>query len=530
MQRLVSLKLQEKIILLVCGVVLVALTATGWVISHQVAEDTKAQIGNAVMYVARIVAQSDTVVEGLNGKRSGKDVQDYANNIRHLTKYAVVVVFDMDGMRKSHPDAAKLGYHIVGGDEDRALAGEEYLSIAKGTMGPQLRAFTPVYDGDKQIGAVVVGMHLHDVEQAVADSRKHIFMTTLLGLAIGVAGAVILARSIKRTLFGLEPAGIAKLLEERNEMLYSVKEGVLAVDQFGRLTIVNEAAEAMLANAGIEGDLVGNLVDDVVPNTGLSRVLNTGQPELQQEQDLSGIRILTNRVPIKVNGTIVGAIATFRDKTEVNQLAEELTGVRGYVEALRSQAHEFMNKLHVILGLVQLESYEQLAMYIQRIANDQETEVGLVGRYIKDPVIAGLVLSKLSRSRELGVNMKLAEESALVEQIEPFIQHELVTIIGNLLDNALEAVSDTVTKDICISIKADEAALEIVVEDSGCGLAPTIIDRVTEKGFSTKSGNRGFGLYLVNNSVNRLGGRLEFTGRRQGAVAKVLLPKWRTHD
>ena len=374
------------------------------------------------------------------------------------------------------------------------------------------------------MGVVLVGIHVDDIERAVSSNRNRIFITLLLVMAIGIAGAVLLARSVKKTLFGLEPAGIAKLLEERNAMLYSVKEGVLAIDLTGRITLANEAAARMLLAGGTVGDPIGQPVDTYVPNTGLTRVLKTGLPELDQEQDLSGIHIITNRVPIVVNGAIVGAIATFRDKTEINQLAEELTGVRSYVEALRSQAHEFMNKLHVILGLVRLESYDQLTGYIKRIVGDQEVEVGFVGKRIKNPVIAGLVLSKLSKSRELGVCMVVEQNTFVPADFGEAVNHGLVTILGNLLDNALEAVQDAVEKMVSLTVQEADGQIVIRVCDSGLGLPPEIQEHMFQKGFSTKAKDRGFGLYLVNSSIKRLNGSISFETLARGTEVSVLIP------
>lgn len=518
-----SIKLREKIVILVCIIVLLALFATNKMVSLYVAEDITAQMGHAALSVARIVSKSDIVIEGLSGRRPAQDIQAYSNSIRDLSGYMLVVVFDMNGIRKSHPEQSSIGQHIVGGDETRALSGEEYLSFAAGTMGPQLRAFTPVYDGSTQVGAVVVGMHLNSVEQATAENRRRILLGSLPGLFIGIIGAVLIAHSVKKTLFGLEPQGIASLLEERNAMLYSVKEGILAVDKHARLTIANEAALKLLKNSGLPTDLLGQKVDDVIPNTELPRVLRTGLAEFDREQDLVGTKIITNRVPIMVGGKIVGALATFRDKTELNRMAEELTGVRSYVEALRSQSHEFMNKLHVILGLAQLQSYDKLTDYIQQIAHHQTQDVQFVGQRIKDSVVAGLLLSKLSRARELDVKLQISQDCFL-PQLTENLRHEVVTILGNLLDNALEATLNAPIKNVSLLIDGEEATLLIRIQDSGSGLAPHIKGQITQKGFSTKGTNRGFGLYLVNTAVNNLHGSWSLDSTSNGTIAMVILP------
>lgn len=514
-----NMSLQKKIILLVCGVVLLALVVTNALISSQLGDDISDGIGRSAMNVARIVAQSPVVIDGLAGRSESAKVQQYADQIRRLTDVALVVVFDMNSIRMSHPNEARIGKHVVGGDEAAALSGQEYISYASGTLGPQLRAFVPIYDGGRQVGAVVVGVLLDDVNKAVASSRNNIVIATLFGLAVGTAGALMLARSVKRTLFGFEPAGIARLLEERNAMLQSVREGVLAVDRSGIINLVSDEARRLFAIGGLQGDPVGRHVDEYVPNTCLVRVMASGQAELNQEQDLVGVQIITNRVPLYVGGTIVGAIATFRDKTEINQLAEELTGVRSYAEALRSQAHEFMNKLHVILGMVRLESYDELIRYVRQVADDQQAEVSFVGQRIRDTVVAGLILSKLSRSREIGVTMTLTEDSFL--PAVDSLSHDIVTILGNLVDNALEAIQQQPERAVSVGIYCDQDELTIEVTDNGPGIAGEEVFRL---GYSTKGDGRGFGLYLVKTAVARLGGAVSIASVAGGTEAIVTIP------
>ncbi|MGL5513456.1 MAG: two-component system sensor histidine kinase DcuS, partial [Sporomusa sp.] len=163
-----KMSLQGKIIILVCSVVLLALAATNWLISARIAEDITQQMGRTVMYVARTLARSHVVPEGLAGVRDQHEIQEYAESVRSLTDSTIVVVFDMNGIRMSHSDKSKLGQHIIGGDELRSLRGEEYLSFATGTVGPSLRAFTPVFYQDRQVGVVLVGIHVNDIERAVS--------------------------------------------------------------------------------------------------------------------------------------------------------------------------------------------------------------------------------------------------------------------------------------------------------------------------------------------------------------------------
>ena len=502
--------LRTKIIILVCGVVALALLVTNVLISSNIASNTQKNLAEKASDIARMTASSPVVIEALHNQREDRAIQAFTSKILELTKVEFVVVMDMNGIRKSHPDISKIGQHFVGGDEIAALQGQEYVSVAAGTLGPSLRAFAPIFSPDgKQLGAVSVGILLDDVQQTVAEGRTIIYFGTGLGLLVGVLGAVLLAQNIKKTLFGLEPFTIAKLLEERSAMLQSVREGILSVDKESRITLVNQEAARLFHLAGINIDPLGKKVDECIPNTRLTDVLESGQAELDQEQDIHGVVILTNRFPIIVNGEIVGAIATFRDKTEISQLAEQLTGVRNYAEALRSQAHEFRNKLHVILGLVRMESYDQLASYIKNIAHNQQTEVNFVGSRIKDPVVAGFLLGKLSRARELGVELTLTKDSFLPESTDPEVIHELITIVGNLLANALEAVATSTLKQVNVYFHYASNELNIEVIDTGPGISPELLEAIFTKGYSTKADNRGLGLYLIQCSLDRLGGEIE---------------------
>jgi two-component system, CitB family, sensor histidine kinase MalK len=504
------LKLQTKIILLVCGVVALSLLVTNILITRSIETNIRVSSGERAMDISHIVAHAPIVMDGLLTGKDAAAIQSYAEMIRSSAKVEFVVVFDMQGLRKSHPDDTLIGQHIMGGDEIQALRGMEYVSSATGTRGISLRAFTPVFAGDgHQIGAVVVGILLDDVERTVGESRRIIYFATILGLITGTGFALLLSRNIKKTLFGLEPFAIAKLVEERSAMLQSVREGVLAVDQNGIVTIANAETLRILESSGILSNPTGKFVDDCIPHSRLIEVLESGRSELDQEQDMNGVNILTNRFPIIVNNEIVGAIATFRDMTEMRQLAEELTGVSSYVEALRSQAHEFMNKLHVILGLVRLQMYEQLTGYINELANAQEAEIQFVGHCIRDPVLGGFLLSKFSRAREMKINMVLAKDSFLPEPAYSEMSHGLVTIVGNLIDNAFDAVKDQVIKRVDLSFVYQDHLLVIDVVDSGPGIDQDISQQIFLKGYSTKAENRGFGLFLVRRAVEELNGQIK---------------------
>ena len=498
------------------------------IINKNISEDVQLNASLQSMRVARAVANTPLIIEALTGKRNETEIQAYTQKILNASGVNFITVIDRNRIRKSHPNPDKIGEFYVESDADAAFAGREATSVNKGSLGVSIRAFSPVFAPDgQQVGVILVGIMVENVQQTITKNREGTYVGSGVGILVGGMGSLLLARKIKKSMFGLEPFAIARLFEERNAMLQSVREGILAVDKDSRVTIVNEEAKRLFERAGIHHDLFGKKVDEYVPNTRLQQVLDTGKVELDQEQDLNGITILANRIPVIVNDEIVGVIATFRDKTEIRKMAEKLTGVSIYAEALRAQTHEFMNKLHVIQGMVRMECYDRLSNYINQIASNYHVEVGSVVRKIKDPVFAGFLIGKLSLAREAGVTVTVSEGSYLPEPAEPEMVHELITILGNLLNNSFDAVSQTVSKQVAVDFSWDDDILTIEVSDSGSGIAVKDQDRIFTAGYSTKGANRGLGLHLIKQSVERLGGMISvISAPGKGALFQVTIPYW----
>lgn len=521
-----KLKLSTIITALVCLVVLVALLATDLLISTTISDRVEENLEEKAVILSNIVAKSQAVKNGLINEENAEDIQEYANEIQEASNVLFVVVIDMNGIRKSHPIPERIGGKFSTEDHKKVLKGKQYVSISKGTMGNSLKAFTPIYDHNHvQIGAVAVGISLNKVEEALWEVRKNIILGTIFGIIVGIIGAYVVARYIKKTLFGLEPLAIAKILEERNTMLQSVHEGVIAVDQDCTITLVNKSAMRMFKKAGLPGNPIGIRIDELIPSFNLEHVLKNGKPELDEEQSINGLSILVNKEPLIVNKQVVGAISTFRDKTEMNQLAEQLTGVKTYAEVLRAQSHEFMNKLHVILGMVRMGMYDALTQFIRTLVDHRNDEVGNFTKNIKDPALAGFFMGKLSYARESNVNLSIVIKSVVPEPKNPDTTHQVITILGNLIDNAIDAMADSPVKDVQVTVNYIQNQLKLTILDSGPGISKEIMNHIFEKGFSTKGQNRGYGLYLVRQSITKLGGEINIdSSYNNGAKIIVAIP------
>ena len=520
--------LWKTITLLVCTVVIVSLLVTDVLISHNVEQATEDNQTEKAKTIARIVANDSIVIDGLTGKVDPSLIQVYTNKLLKNTDVQFIVVMDMNGIRKSHPDPQKIGHHFLGGDEGPVLKGKEHVSLAKGTLGISMRVFVPIFaDTGEQLGAVAVGISADNIKERVKESRHIIYIGVGVGILVGIIGAILLARHIKKSLFGLEPHRIAKILEERNTMLQSVKEGIIAVDKEAKVTLINNEAKRILKKDGITEDFIGKDIELYTQNSRMKEVLQTGEVQLNEELNFYGVTIVTNRVPLYVKGEIVGVIATFRDKTEIRKLAEELTGIRLYAEALRAQSHEFMNKMHVVLGLTHMKQYEELQKYVSIMVSEHQYEIGGIMKKIQSPVFAGFLLGKLSYAREKNIKLIIKEDSYLPDIYDERIIHELITIVGNLINNALDAVVDCEKKKVEIGIQYGDT-LNITVQDTGKGIQENEIDTLFIKGYSTKGDNRGYGLHLVKESIQRINGDIHVHSLLgTGTTITIEIPKSR---
>ena len=524
-----KLPLKVKLISLICLVFILSVIAQNIYIVHVVNNEYLINSRQRVENIANIISTSQTIIQEIQNPtpQNIASIQAKTEQSRALTQTDFIVIFNMQGVRYSHPDRNKIGQTIVGGDEQRALKGESYTSIAKGTLGDSVRAFKPIMnDKNQQIGAVLVGQTLQKINHLASRTSQPIWLSLFASLSIAILLAYLLSRNIKKILYGLEPIQMAQLFAERNAIIRTVKEGIVVINRDGLITQINDEAIRILRIKKNKESIIGLPVGDFIPNTRLYEVMMSGNAEYDCEQNINGVVILTNRTPLFVNDALVGAIASFRDMTEVRKLAENLTGVNRYADALRSQSHEFNNKLHVIYGLAFNDNKLELIDYLEEIIGNQQAESKLVSQYIKDPIIAGFLNSKFSRARELNVTLTFNIDGVLAIITDTSVTHSLVTILGNLIDNGLDAVQFLDDKQIKVSLVIDNTNFEIEINDNGEGISENDIQYIFQKGYSTKGDNRGFGLYLVLASIDELDGHIQLcdSDNKKGTCFKVLLP------
>jgi len=336
----------------------------------------------------------------------------------------------------------------------------------------------------------------------------------------------------------MEPHKIASLLQEREVLLESVKEGILAIDYLGNILFMNQNARDLMELSPDE-EIEGKPVDRYVPNSRLKEVIRSGEAEYDQEQFIGDHSIITNRIPIRVGGQVYAAIASFRSVDDMRDLAEELTGARKLAEvlrvqneALRVQKHEFLNKLHTISGLVQLGDYTDALNLIQNESHLHQESIQFVTAAIQKPAVAGLILGKMGRCRELGIKFHLSEQSRL-GSISKMDDESMIVCMGNLIENAMEAVlsHDSESKLVNVSVQQSGEFLSIEIEDNGPGIPEDLVSRIFQKGYTSKKGEkRGYGLFLVKSIVDSYGGTITVDNKLdEGTIIKLMIPEGEDH-
>jgi two-component system CitB family sensor kinase len=531
------LTLQTRMILLITVLIVGIVGAIGMIFSSMFAASIEEQIGKRALNVAKIVATMPQVRGAFHTSNPSAILQPIAENVRVQTEAEFVVVGDKRGIRYAHPLPERIGKAMVGGDNELALLyGKSYVSKAVGSLGPSLRGKVPIFDDKGQVvGVVSVGFLLEDIDQAIASYRAKVIGVVFVSVLVGIVGAIWLSNRFKRAIFGLEPEEIATMFEERNAILESVREGIVAIDQQGRVTMANKAAVNIL-NLPHEESLLKKPIAELIPDTKMLDVLKTGEQQLDRESTIVGKEILVNRIPIKVGEKVIGVVSSFRPKSELDRLMEELSQARRYADALRAQTHEFHNLLYTISGLMQLGSIQEAIELITRETSSQQEMILFIAKSFPDPLIGALLLGMHNRAKELKIDFLIHPDSRLNQLPPEMDRQQIIILLGNLIQNAFEAITEARSPEKRVECYLSDAGSELLfeVEDSGPGVEDALREQIFQYGFSTKPGDgRGIGLAKVKSMVEEMGGYI-LVGDSElgGALFTVSIPKGkgRTHE
>ncbi|MFG3260275.1 ATP-binding protein [Streptomyces sp. NPDC048172] len=486
------------------------------------------QLDDQAMRRALAIAQSTAAEPGLDNlvtEGKGPDpegpVQHVAERVRRATGASYVVVMDTRGIRWSHAEPERVGKH-VSTDPGEALAGREVRHIDDGTLGRSARGKVPLRDADGDVvGAVSVGIAYDSVRARLLSALPGLMAYAGGALGVGALAALLISRRLQKRTHDLAFSDISALLSEREAMLHGIREGVVALDPRGRIRLMNDEAQRLLE---LRPEHKGLPLEDAL-GTGRTTEVLAGRVPGSDLLAVQGGRVLVaNHMPTDDGG----AVATLRDRTELELLGRELDGSHGLIDALRAQDHEHANRMHILLGLLQLEMYDEAVEYLSEAVGVHRATAEQISERVRDPLLAALLVGKATVAAERGVALDVSPGTLLPDRlVDP---SELATVLGNLVDNALDATAGSPDARVEVALSGEDATgVTLSVSDSGPGIPPDRREMVFAEGWSTKQppahGKRGLGLALVRRLAERHGGSATVSeGPHGGAEFTVVLP------
>lgn len=480
--------------------------------------DTRgARLRAAAESMANIAAVRDPYLNGEVAERRAS-LTSYTQRVRTNVQASGVYLTDPDGVVLVSSDFAGRERRIDL-DDSTVQQGRTWTGDVDDFGTPSIAAQVPIIDDNLDL----VGIAMVAEEYPTWSERAHSVLPDLLtfaglGLGLGVAGSFLLSRLIRRRTRGLEPAAIAALADQREALLHSIREGVVAVADDGTVTVLSDSARELI---GLDDDVQGRRVDDLRLDPAV-RDLLADHAEIRDQVVVLGERVLVvNRNPVLERGRRVASVTTLRDRTELLALQSELSARESITNTLRAQTHEFHNQLHTISGLVQLGEYDEVSRLVGTLTRRRREISDAVTAHVEDPAVAALLIAKTSLAAERGVDLVMTADCDL-PRLDPEASTDVGTVLGNLVDNAIDASVSVGGTSVEVDLRLDDAVVHLAVSDSGPGVPPELVGQIFRRGWSSKAATaegRGVGLALVQVVCERRGGAVTVHAGPDGAGA-----------
>ncbi|WP_037851715.1 ATP-binding protein [Streptomyces sp. NRRL S-340] len=509
--------------------VLLALVVAGYALFTFVSDRGQAESAarRQTTAVARSIADSPSVRSAIHTADPTSHLQPYALRVQRDTGVDFVTIMTPQGIRWTHPEPDEIGRPFLG-NISRAQRGRSFTETYTGTLGPSVRAVTPVEENGRVIGLVSAGIKVEAISRRVQEQVTALFGVAGGILALGAVATYVINARLRRHTHGMNADELSRMHDYHQAALHAVREGLLMLDSHHRVALINDGGRELLGVGGAAGEAepVGRPVTELGLPAPLTGALLAAEPRVD-EVHLTDARVLVvNTSPVS-GGQRRGTVVTLRDVTELQSLMGELDSERGFTQALRSQAHEAANRLHTVVSLIELGRAEEAVEFATAELELAQALTDQVVAAVGEPVLAALLLGKTAQANERGVELVVSEDSGLDDGLLPrsLSSRDLVTILGNLIDNAVDAAQGGARARVTVTVCAAGTELLLRVADSGPGVDPDHADLVFQRGFSTKpaepagTGGRGLGLALARQAVLRHQGTLTVTDAAEGGAA-----------
>jgi len=510
------------LLLLVLTVTMIPLVLAYIVLLNSRLSDNDTRIKNTLQEVAQLICSEEAVQDKLFYKKNDYSIQKYTQKfIETFDDVDIIVISDMNGEKYSHLDEQQIGQIFIGEDKNDVLNyGKSYFSIKEGSMGTTFRWFQPLYYKGNQVGFIMIGKYYDEINFMNNKVKEMYLFLFIVCLSISVIGSEILAERVKKAMLGMEPYEIARLYQEKNVIFNSVKDGIIALNKLNEVTEVN--------------DICYKILDKFNVNDVLEKIDVYIKKRI--DIDMKEFIINNKKIFISINSIFedndyLGVIITLTDRRGINRVAKEITGIDEVIRDLRASVHEFKNNLYVLLGLIQLKEYDEAMNYILKLQDIQQSSFTKYSN-IKDSYIQALLMSRDSAAKEKKIELVITEESFLEQEHGIISSFDIVTILGNLLENAFEACAAIRGRDkkVEVSLFEDKDVIEIQVRDNGIEISPSIKENIFNEGVSSKLKGRGIGLNLVKSRVELYNGDIEIEEFENEKIFVVTIYKGENYD
>ncbi len=524
---LIPRKLLDSVALVIMALVVFQLISLGLLFSRMIYDIVEQQTENRALQAAKHVALIPDLKRQLQSRTPFTGLEPLAEDIRLEAKATDLIITDRHAVQIYNSDKNLIGSLYQDPDNAKALRyGQSFLSkhgLAKGAI---ISGNAPVFDDNYDIvGMVSVGYRIKNVRLLTRAYLEKELLYIWLFITLGLMAAILIARGVKRATLGLEPVEIADLFQEREAIIASIREAIVATDAEGSVTLLNQAARDRCSD-----DPLQKPIASLFKEIDFQPVFQAGKQIINREISFRGIDMIFNVVPIRYADRISGVVTTFRPKDEIDLMARELSQVQSYSDMLRAQTHEYTNRLHAIVGMIQMQAYDDVLDFIAAETSGHRQLIRQLTESIADPTLSAFLIGKYMHAQELKINFVIDPESHMADIPEHIDRHQLVTILGNLINNAMEASQCRQTTQPKVRIFMSDYGHDLIfeIEDNGPGVSDEMKNLIFHKGVSTKKGEkRGYGLHLVKSTLKVLAGGISIQRSEElgGALFIVEIPK-----